>query len=269
EYIQKVKPFVKALINKFWNVDPDAYRRILVYQVDNEMNHEIYSWVFGMLFRFGHHPWWDRSWETTLLVGGSNAIREAETEMKVYQKIGKTTLICINPSYDIIANGGNTVEGISQGYDGLKQYLKYVLDDTGSKVDLIGLDYYPGTWAATSESDLKEIVRLLCEDFGLQSAYKKKVVVTETGFSTHERSWTDQKNYYQTLTRLIKEYYHGAGRSKGFCGVIWYEFTSDDIATNDDWSPHESYFGTTRMNLDGTIAETKDVWVWLKSFLSP
>ncbi|MEM4307714.1 MAG: hypothetical protein QXU48_01440 [Thermoplasmata archaeon] len=270
EYIQKVKPFVKALINKFWNVDPDAYRRILVYQVDNEMNHEIYTPVFGELWirtGVGHHPWWNRDLEITLLAGGSKAIRDAEIEMSVAQRIGKTTLICINPSYDIIANGMGRPEQIPKGYDGLKYYLKLILDKPEARVDLIGLDYYPGTWVlGVTENDLKEIVMMLCDDFGTQSSYHKKIVVAETGFSTWGyRPESHQKNFYRTITSYLVNYYQNDGKEKGFVGIMWYEFISKD----EGGAPHEEYFGVLVRDPDGTVYRTKEVWGWLKNDIHP
>jgi len=51
----------------------------------------------------------------------------------------------------------------------LKEYIKAVLDDTRSKIDIIGLDYYPGTWVTgVREEDVKTQVESLCNDDGLK-----------------------------------------------------------------------------------------------------
>jgi len=243
DYIYRVKIFVKNLIDLFW-VDVDAYNRIVAYQVDNEMNH----WY--------HHKNWPVDRQKALLVGGSHAIREAEIEMGISKPIWGYTPICINPSYDWMQGD----------YGSLRNYLKMILDDANSRVDIIGLDYYPATWVDLPVDTLKQTVESLCKEFGLQSGYRKYILVAETGFSTWGyRPDEHQRNYYQQVSFLLKNYYYSGGKEKGFLGVLWYEFSSMDKGL----TPHEDYFGITVRNDDGTICRTKCTWDWLKDELTP
>jgi PKD repeat protein len=250
-YESKVYKFVYALVTTLAPTDPDAYCRIQSYQVENEMNH--YYW----------HPDWSEQDELELLVRGSIAIRQAELDaFQNYNIDLEPTPLTINFSYDIEYATGNA-------YTKMVSYCGHVCDH--GVVDIIGLDWYPGTWTTGSSANFPDVVRWLCDDF---NAY---VLVTETGMSTGKvgNDEQSQKDYYSDVTwRLLRYYYLEGGRENGFLGILWYQMFDDaNDDTTDPIMSIERNFGIIDTDGgsdgDGGNVHQKAVWYWLLESLMP
>ncbi len=69
-----------------------------------------------------------------------------------------------------------------------KWWLEQILRGCGSRIDVIGLDHYPGTWTTSAPSDWRDIRNFLTE---VKSAkpdsiwFDHQVAIMETGFSTN------------------------------------------------------------------------------------
>ena len=206
---------------------------------------------------FLHHKDWDEDKEYSLLIKGSKAVRAAEDDAGLSDSGLDHTPLCINLNYDFYS----WFKPITGGYPKLKQYILDLLEG-GAELDMIGLDYYPKTWSWHNVEDLMTILKKLGRDFGMQTSHKKRIILAETGYSTWF-IWTckGQKKYYKRLTELMADYYNNGGKTRGFRGVVWYNFMSSDKY---DYVPHEKHFGVIRRKDDGTVELTKLAWKWMK-----
>lgn len=246
KYANAVGPFVTELAKKVLRTDPDAYRRIIAFQVENEMNH------------FYHHKYWAEEDEHSLLIKGSKAVRAGENQADISRHGLKSTPLCINMNYDFYS----LIGPITGGYPKLHRYIQDLIDG-GAEFDIIGLDYYPRTWSWHNIEDLMTILKKLVDDFGMRTPNKKRIAVAETGYSTQfprPKKW--QKNYYERLTDMMVEYYKtGGGRTGGFKGVLWYNFMSSDKFA---WVRREKHFGIIKRNDDGTVNRCKQTYYWMR-----
>jgi hypothetical protein len=86
--------------------------------------------------------------------------------------------------------------------------LQEIMGATRSSVDVVGLDYYPGTWTLSPSSDWNPVTQLLAEArrSRLSVLHGRKFAVVETGYSTNFPVWrgeSEQVRYFQRLERAV------------------------------------------------------------------
>lgn len=127
-----------------------------------------------------------------------------------------------------------------------RQALRWYLHELPDVIDVIGLDFYPETWAvslrdpwSTLKNDLRELVG------GANAGLNPRVAIMETGYSTNipfVRDEPQQVAYYRKLGRILHGVDHlGKGQSLAF--VSLYELC--DANTNAVLDP-EAHFGILR-----------------------
>lgn len=250
QYVHKMGVFVENLADKVLSVNKDAYGRIFSYEIENEMNDVKKGWPD------------DR--QKVVLGYGADAIREGEKEAGVPENIGRYTRLTVNPSYEPYPIGLPSFIGYKYEYAELRGYVKDILDNyydrqkyAHSNIDIIGLDYYPGSLSYTSEnlnySDLIETAKKLCADFGKESRYGKEIMVVETGYTDLDDASleSEQRNYYRMVSLDAMKFYDSGGKEMGFLGIIWYELF-------DDPHDHGCWMDTDRRVRNFGIIETAD-----------
>jgi len=258
--------FVSQLANTLLPLDPDAYARILVYQVENEMNH---PWHHGG----GFIGWgFDKQW--TLLNDGSKSIRQAEVSACVANgmppdcgPVGfRHLMVNYNFDYALIACGGSY--GCTYGTM-LAYFEAAILPGTPeeSPVEIVGLDYYPGSWSGGLTASVREVTENVVNSVAkvvksLLNDPSRRIytLVAETGMSTCDPCFNDwfidtppflaesknteeeQRDFYRDTTAALSDYYRqGGGEDDGFLGVVWYWMADTtkgewwNLADMDDW----------------------------------
>lgn len=118
-----------------------------------------------------------------------------------------------------------------------------LLIQTGTSIDVVGIDHYPGTWALSSNrSWLKCLKKLSSIDTTIQGSawYGRKLAIMETGFATNVpwlRGLTQQKEFYLDLKQSLQNL--GSLRNK-ILFVGFYELCDSD--SNAFLNP-EAHFG--------------------------
>jgi len=124
-----------------------------------------------------------------------------------------------------------------------RQELGWYVGELAGVIDIIGLDFYPDTWAiswrnswSTLDQDLRDLIR------GAHAGLNPRVAVMETGYSTnipYLRGEQQQAAFYRRLTDLLRSAdAFGKGRSLAF--IALYELCDD--GTNAPIDP-EAHFG--------------------------
>jgi hypothetical protein len=258
--------FVKEFATTVMNADStgEAYHRILSYQVENEMNHGI------------HHGGWSYEDIIHLLSYGTSLVRSAETVAGVTDY----TPLTVNYAYDWeILMWGKT-----KAYEMMVDFFNDIMND-GGIVDIVGLDYYPGSWVDdtdwpgnTIEDAVQSVVDTV-DDLIFDFPYQE-VLITETGYSDKNQDGREplQEEFYEELTDSLKDYYWNQwGKENGFLGVLWYELFDESndvdagpffdtdrnfgiIETTDDYGSKGSW---------GRGEYPKMAWGWLHNYLTP
>jgi hypothetical protein len=259
-YIERSRFFVKGLAGSILSKDPEAYGRIIAYQVENEMNMDLSTSSFYSPWpdMGGMHDFWTEDREIKLLGEGSKAIRDGENDANVPQDLQASIMMNFAYGWWIWTMG---LGSPYLAYPFVALYIQRVLTEyPDNEIDVIGLDYYPMTWSIGTPVDLVLVVSLLAQHFS------QDIIVAETGLSTHYVGAEDvQLAYYGLTTELLKDYYHNlGGEADGFKGVMWYEFDSDEEPPEDI----ETHFGIV-VEKDNWVDRTKPVWTWLKDGLQP
>ena len=128
-----------------------------------------------------------------------------------------------------------------------REDLRRYLRELPGVLDIIGLDFYPDTWAiswrnpwSTVEQDLRDLIR------GANAGTNPRVAIMETGYSTnipYIRGEQQQASFYRRLTDLLRGADAlGQGRSLAF--IALYELCDD--GTNAPLDP-EAHFGILTM----------------------
>jgi hypothetical protein len=128
-----------------------------------------------------------------------------------------------------------------------RQELGWYLGELPGVIDIIGLDFYPDTWAiswrnpwSTLDQDLRDLIR------GANAGTHPRVAIMETGYSTnipYIRGEQQQASFYRRLTELLRKADTlGQGRSLAF--IALYELCDD--GTNAPVDP-EAHFGIVMM----------------------
>jgi hypothetical protein len=119
----------------------------------------------------------------------------------------------------------------------------------GDAIDIIGVDYYPGTWTITPYDDWSPLQRVLEKISDPNDpAFGKKAAIQETGFSTFLCFWHnefDQKNWINTSLPALREIIrsHNARYANKVVSCCWYELLDTD--TSGGWWL-ENHFGILR-----------------------
>jgi hypothetical protein len=130
---------------------------------------------------------------------------------------------------------------------GWKSELHKLIEDSGSAVDIVGLDYYPGTWTVTWDSVLSGWNHL-AEEMGTATAnetsplHNHRLAILETGYSTNLRRWRDEKqqeSYFEDLKNALKRWDGQTGK-KGLLFFGIHELTDRDTGAGLD---PEAHFG--------------------------
>lgn len=130
-----------------------------------------------------------------------------------------------------------------------KRQLMNCIAELGQDLDVIGLDYYPGTWMPTKVEDWQAIATLFAEYRYAPGVRKWSLAIMETGYSTNVRWFRgdeEQAAYYRSLERFICSLNRESSNAPLLVGL--YELCdSDSNATLDP----EAHFGLLR---SGTLA---------------
>lgn len=150
--------------------------------------------------------------------------RRVRTRCDVYQLLNEPNnpvfrLFSLKEAAAAVVSGANILRGhnpaaqvainILVGLWGWKSALKTILAHSGSAVDILGLDYYPGTWTASPRSDWSEIGKLLMEAKGNSTSlmHGRRFAILETGYSTNLPPWRNERQqtaYFQRLEESVK-----------------------------------------------------------------
>jgi len=145
-------------------------------------------------------------------------------------------------------------------------------------VDVIGVDMYPGLYAplATVQSFIR-LVQHMCQTYGTQSPYRKRILVAEAGCPTWpsgpSREKTQLRFYQELLTGLSQYFWCNGGREQGLVGLVWYCFNDQRIKPV-LWPPQEWRFGIVKTIPHNEWfatypAEPKMAWYWLRDSVTP
>ena len=130
---------------------------------------------------------------------------------------------------------------------GWKSDLEKLIDTCGSAIDIIGLDYYPRTWAVSCESVLASWNNLADEMIAAtrdetSPLHNRLLAILETGYSTNMRRWRDAKHqeaYFVDLKHALKRWDEETGQKRLlFFGI--HELTDSDTSAGLD---PEAHFG--------------------------
>lgn len=175
-------------------LEPAEYVNIAAFQIENELNH----WLL-------HHreiPQLHKDEQQRLLIDTSIALREVESQLKQ-----SLTPLVINYSFDTIFYRSFNWKKSYEDY--FKPYATTICNH--GSIDVVAVDWYPGTWTPGTPKDLVELVQQIGRDF------KQKVMIAETGFSTGKQSEEKQLLYYRELREQLEKL------EEPVFGICWYE----------------------------------------------
>jgi beta-glucosidase/6-phospho-beta-glucosidase/beta-galactosidase len=89
--------------------------------------------------------------------------------------------------------------------------LEEILRACGSAVDIVGLDYYPGTWTVsgrTDSSNWNQFIEFIArtKEASVSPLGGRRMAIIETGYATNLQPWRSeqqQANYFRTLENAI------------------------------------------------------------------
>jgi hypothetical protein len=163
----------------------------------------------------------------------------------------RTTAQAIKRASTIIRSldpSARTAINISVDIPGWRKYLDQLLDLCGDYIDVIGFDYYPGTWSVGRGSHWDQLFEVAADSVRDEpdSKLRKKVfAIFETGYSTNSssRSWLEQAHYYTSLNSVIKQLRQILSHERLIFGI--YELSDGDTANHLDPEAHFGIFTTT------------------------
>lgn len=102
---------------------------------------------------------------------------------------------------------------ILAGILGWQATLENLLRASGSAIDIVGLDYYPGTWTVSSNSDAanwNQFVDFIAKNEATSGSplYRRPLAILETGYATNVQYWRgeeQQVRYLRTLGDAMKQ----------------------------------------------------------------
>jgi Glycosyl hydrolase family 53 len=162
----------------------------------------------------------------------------------------KTTAAAVQSGADAIRRQSPDAKiaiNLLAGLWGWETDLEKIIQDSGSAVDIVGLDYYPGTWTVSPRSDSAtwdHFVDLIVgsRERSTSSLYGKPLAIIETGYATNSgfgRDEEHQRRYFQTLHAAMERLDARTGRD-GLLMIGIHELSDGD--TNALFDP-EARFG--------------------------
>jgi hypothetical protein len=181
------------------------------YQLLNEPNNPVYS--FFALHEAG-----------PALIRGASIIHDAD------------------PSAQVVVN-------ISMDIWGWSKYLQSLLQISGSSIDIIGLDHYPGTWTVGFHDRWAEVIQLADAIVSASPGspwFKRRLAILETGFSTNapHRAYRQQSEYLERVGSVARQLKGKLGESSILLGI--YELCDGDTSA---WLDPEAHFGVMTSDL--------------------
>lgn len=90
---------------------------------------------------------------------------------------------------------------------GWRKYLEQLLRDSGTIVDVVGLDHYPGTWTIWGQGDWSDVIELSSAVATAEPGslwHGRHICIMETGYSTNapSRGQEQQKAFYGGLNQV-------------------------------------------------------------------
>lgn len=239
------------------------YSRLAFYQIEDEMNHPT------------RHALWPVEVFTRMLLKAGREVRRAEQDEGMTSHVPLVVIFSADWMFvkDIFRRPWQYVGMIRSqrpyAFRPPPDLQAFLEDDV---IEVIGVDSFPGIYCPFTRFEFAgHLVRHLCECYGLHSAYRKRWMVTETGYATAHighQGETNQLRFYQTVFRDLSDYYwQGGGREAGFLGLMWYCF--NDKRLRPVLYPWQEYrFGVIepipRTSWFATYpARPKPAWRWL------
>ncbi len=222
-----VSMFVKKLLAALRSGDGssrEAYAQILAYQIEDAVNHV--GWHGGMPSQIAH----------LRLLQAASALRKAEQEGIKDTGLNATPLM-VNASFDYelikakaIAGATLSDDAYAQAYESLKGFLVELA--ASPDVDVMGVDWFPGSMSAGSVEKFPALLKSLMTDAA------GKQIALATGFSTGFHSAEEQKQFYALAFANLADFRANAGVDSPFIGVIFHEATNGVDASVEPPTPN-------------------------------
>jgi hypothetical protein len=208
DYPDRVGAFATKTIELIGKAgDPSVYAQIMLYQIERPLNHA------------GHHGPMDAPKAAELIAGAITKLHGAEQTALAGSSLQATpVLVGVSFDYELIRVGGIanvqiTDESYGQAYATAQDYLEAIM--ASAPVDVIGLEWYPGSLSADGVDRFPDLVGKLQTDF------PGKLLLVSTGYSTAAGGEADQSKYYtQTFTNLT-DLRTNQGVESSFAGILW------------------------------------------------
>jgi hypothetical protein len=138
---------------------------------------------------------------------------------------------------------------ISMEVWGWREFLMDILSASGSAVDLIGLDHYPGTWTVgrsdrwTAVAEISDVIASATPE---SPWFDRRLAIMETGYSTNSflRDELEQSHYFKSFQEFIARLNINQPRKRLLCGI--YELCDGN---SEVWLDPEAHFGIMTTNL--------------------
>jgi hypothetical protein len=113
--------------------------------------------------------------------------------------------------------------------------LEGILRECGSAVDIVGLDYYPGTWTVSHRTDSfnwNQFIEFIAQtkETSASPLSGRPMAIIETGYATNLQPWRSEKqqaNYFRTLENAVMHLDARIGRD-GLAMVGIHELSDSD-----------------------------------------
>jgi hypothetical protein len=226
--------FLRALQVRGWL---HLYERICSLAVENEMNHPT------------RHLLWPKKKALQLVTDTCTKLKEIEAEYTVPQTVPLTVTYAFDWLFavNIMRRPAASVRTLLTGelYDcTVDPFLCAIA--TSPLVDIIGINYFPTTWARYPVETLPVLLKHVCDRFGVGSHWGKRTLVTETGYTQPLSPLHREKNqhrYYERALELLLDFYRQSGQEQGFMGLLWYCLSDTKLAPNTMPFPGELRYG--------------------------
>lgn len=132
---------------------------------------------------------------------------------------------------------------ISMDIWGWREDLDRLVQHSGSSIDIVGVDHYPGTWTAGRNDRWSEVIEL-AETIASASSgsawFRRRLAIIETGFCTNTplRDQRRQAEYFERVAIVLEELKHRLAPGVPLFGI--YELCDGDSSA---WLDPEAHFG--------------------------